>query len=253
MAEVKNLWATDADDSSLQSKSGGKFGLNTGNITLFEYTDKAGKDSSEGHAVDIHFTVGDREYRRRLYFNVGGEVFAGDKRLKPGEEGYDDAFGADLVQKIALIKQALESVGVTKEAIAAVAATLSPDFKDTIENAKKMLSLVPADYTKKSVDGFLEYQWSIREGSDRTFLELPGNCKGGRVLVPAQAPVGKWTEVRSEEEGLHYVDDAGNKHPFSRNENYMKSNRAIPQGAGYENVNSSTVTPAQTAQKSTWD
>ena len=67
--EKKGFGFIDDNSKDLQSKakSRGEFGLNTGNISVFVYNDKAGKDSSAGDAVDITFKVKEQEYRRRVY------------------------------------------------------------------------------------------------------------------------------------------------------------------------------------------
>lgn len=239
MSQVKNIFGFNDTDESLKGKSGGgKFGLNTGTISLLAFTDKAGKDGAPGNAVDIHFKIGDREYRRRL-FDSTGQTLNGKKNTKvaPGEEGYDDLYFEDMGTKIAVIKHALKAVGVTQEMIDKVSATLDPT--KITEGLQTLLSLVPADYQNKPVDAFLEYQWNIAEGQDKTYPELPKNMKGGRFLSPSVKPTGQWNEVINED-GLTYVDDAGNVHPFDRNASFMESNKAVQQfadGSGSTNQN----------------
>ncbi len=247
MSEVKNIFSVNDTDESLKSKSGGKFGLNHGFVSLIEFTDKAGKDKSDGNAVDVHVTIGDREYRRRLYETTGALFGKNNTKVNPGEEGYEELYFEDMGQKIAVIKHALKAVGVTQQAIDAVVATIDPS--NIIAGIKSLLTLVPAGYQKKPVDAFLEYQWEISEGQDRTFPELPKNMKGGAFLVAEVKPVGKWSEVRTED-GLEYLDDSKNKHPFNRNKSFMESNKAIQQSIGA--VSNPSTPTAETAKKSTW-
>lgn len=249
MSEVKNFFAVSDTDESLKSKSGGKFGLNHGFITKIEFTDKAGKDESAVNAVDIWVLIGDREYRRRLYETTGPLYGANNTKVNPGEEGYDALYYDDMVQKMAVIKHSLRAVGVTEQQINTLIATLDPT--KAAEGMKKLTELVPAGFQKQPIDVFLEYQWEIQEGQDRTYPELPKNMKGGAFLSPEVKPVGKWTEIRNDE-GLHYVDDSGNKHAFTRNQTYMESKKAIQQGVGAsQDVLANAATPT-TAQKSTW-
>jgi len=83
------------------------------------------------------------------------------------------------------------------------------------------------------VDIFLEYQWTIREGYDRTFLEIPRSVKMGEFICP-QTEV-EWTP-KNVNGYLTYVDKDENKHPFVRSGNYMQSNRAIAQTKQVEPV-----------------
>lgn len=248
------------EDESLKGKSGGgKFGLNVGTISKLEFTDTAGKDNGPGNAVDIWFKVGERDYRRRLY-ETTGELY-GKKNVKvgPEDEGYADLYKEDMTQKMAVINHAVKAVGVTGEQLAKALATPATSFTDWCQ---KVLSLVPADFATKPVDGFLEYQWEIAEDQDRTYPELPKNMKGGAFLKPSVKAVGQWKEeltwTNSDNEtvtGLRYVDDAGNVHPFDRNQNYMDSPKGTPQGAGAPVSASNALNnavPATDAKKSNW-
>lgn len=229
-------------DESLKGKSGGGvFGLNEAvNITVLEYNGNAGKDGAEADAVDITVTVGDREMRRRIY-NVT-RVFdnKNNELTDPNSQEYIKIYNANMSQAMAVVVHALKAVGVTQEQINAALATPPADFKGW---AQIVTALKPADFATRPVDAFLEYQWVISDDQDRTFLEVPKNMKGGRFLAPALAPVGEWKEEREWVEtkqdgtsqnikGLRYVDTAGNVHPFTRNQNYMESNKAIQQTEG---------------------
>lgn len=242
----------DEDDSLKSKAAGGKFGLNTGVISKLEFLSTAGKDNGPGNAVDIWFLLGEREYRRRIYETTGQLFGKKDVRLNPGEEGYDDLYRVDMTQKMAVINHALKAVGVTQEAISKVLASGATDFTDW---CNKVLSLVPAGFQNKPVDAFLEYQWEIAEDQDKTYVELPKNMKGGAFLKSSVIPVGgTWTEVRNDK-GLHYVDSAGNIHPFDRDIAFMESNKAIQQGVGAPVANSGAAAlnnAANTADKSTW-
>lgn len=239
-------------DKELQGKSSGNFGLNAAvNVTLLAYTDKAGKkdadgNATEGHAFDIHVQVKDREYRTRIYDLTGSDLYNTKNQLvKPGEEGYDLLYKAEGGQRVAVIKHAIKSVGVTDAQIDAMQPTSFVDF------FQKASALVPQGYQTKQVDVFLEYQYTPND-EGKTFLQLPRNMKGGPFMIPAVKPNGAWKEIRTEDEPLAYSDDSGQKHPFTRNENFMTSEKAIQQGVEGQATNAAAPVTATPAKSTTW-
>ena len=248
-----NPFAINDTDESLKAKSGGVFGLNQGNVTEFEYKDK-NKDGETSHSVIIGVQIGDRTYRRFFYFNADEKVYVKGELSDSSAEGYWEAYGAVLVQRIAVIKHALKAVGVTQQQIDQVVSQIDPS--DIVGGVKMLLELLPGDYKTKPVDVFLEYQWSIKKDQKETFLEVPDSMKGGIFLIPAVQPTGKWTEVRNED-GLSYVDNAGSIHPISRSAGYLDSPRAEKQTlegnakTASNGFNSAASNP-QSAAKSTW-
>jgi hypothetical protein len=229
----KTAWGFQNDnDESLKTKQGGKFGLNASFITKFEYNGLAGKDETAADAIDITVKVGEKEYRSRIY-DITGDLFKGDSKLSPGEEGYAELYNAEKKQREAVVIHTVKAFGTTEDQIkAALQNGNVVDFKSW---AIAMCGTKPADFATKPVDSFLEYQWNIQEGNERTFLQLPKNMKGGRFLTPHVAPVGAWEEV-NDAEGLRYVDSAKNEHPFSRDANFMGSNKAKLQVEGEDAV-----------------
>lgn len=248
--DFNQIFSTTDTDKTLQGKASGNFGLNGPvNVTKLEYTNKAGKKDeagqpTEGHAFDIHVQIKDRDYQLRIYDPTGSQMLdKNNNRINPGEEGYDALFKADATQRVAVIKHAIKSVGVTDAQIDAIIPTVT-SFTDFFV---KLGNLVPAQFQTKPVDVFLEYQWQPSEGQTVTYLQLPKNMKGGPFLI-AHVP-GKFTENRVDG-GLVYLDEAGNKHPFERNEGFMDSAKANQQGG---TNNTTKQAPAgQTAKSSTW-
>ena len=233
MSTEKTAWGFQNDnDDSLKSKTGGKFGLNNANITVFEYNPNAGKDESAADAIDITIAVGDKEYRTRIY-DITGDLFKGDNKIGPDEPGYVELYNAEKKQREAVVVHVVKAFGVTEDQI--VNALRNGNVTNFATWAQAMCSLKGADFATKPVDVFLEYQWTIQEGQERTYLQLPKNMKGGRFLSPAVNGTGAW-EVVSDEEGLRYVDSAKNEHPFSRSKNYMESYKAIQQIEGEEDA-----------------
>lgn len=247
---TKTAWGFQNDnDESLKSKTGGKFGLNEGFITKFEYNANAGKDESPADAIDITAVVGEREYRLRVY-DITGDLFKGDNKISPDEPGYAELYNAEQKQRQAVIVHTVKAFGVTEEQIKTALQTGNPTNFATW--AQIMCSLKGADFATKPVDIFLEYQWSIKDENDRTYLQLPSNMKGGRFLAPHVSPVGAWEAV-TDTNGLRYVDSAKNEHPFNRSANYMDSNKANQQVEGEDNSSAGSGAMAgTTATQSKW-
>ena len=251
MSTEKTAWGFQNDnDDSLKSKTGGKFGLNNANITKFEYNPNAGKDESAADAIDITVAIGDKEYRTRIY-DITGDLFKGDNKIAEGEPGYIELYNAEKKQREAVIVHTVKAFGTTEDQIkAALQNGNVTDFKSW---AIAMCSTKGAGFEAKPVDVFLEYQWTIQEGNERTYLQLPKNMKGGRFLAPGVAPAGAWEKV-SDADGLRYVDAAKNEHPFNRSKNYMESNKAMQQIEGEEPTSAvgDAAPVGTTATKSKW-
>lgn len=253
MSEVKTVWGFQNDnDEALKSKQGGKFGLNSAFITKLEYNPNAGADESLADAIDIHVTIGDKEYRSRIY-DITGDLFKGDNKITPEEPGYNALYNAEKKQREAVVVHAVKALGATEAQIKA--ALQNGNVTNFATWAQAMCNIKGADFATTPIDAFVEYQWTIGEGNERTFLQLPKNMKGGRFLSPAVAAVGAWETV-NDADGLRYVDQASNEHPFSRSKNYMESNKAIQQIEGEDSPSNSdggsANGPAAAPAKSKW-
>lgn len=248
MTQTGFNFATVSDDNdSLQSKQGGKFGLNTNcTFSLIDFTDKAGKDNSDGNAVDINILIGDREYKRRVYDPEGKNLYGkNNTQVAPGEEGYQELLNAELNQTTAMLVHAVKAAGVTPEALNTTLAAAKPaSFAAFVQIC---ISLLPADYKKRPIDVFLQYQWAISDGQTRTFLELPKNMKQKYWVVPSTPGV-EWKEIR-DEKGIIYIDDKGNKHKIEKSASFVESNFAKQQNLT-DSV--SSLENAGSADKSEW-
>lgn len=220
----------DDNDSSLQSKAGGKFGLNTGFLTVFEYNPTAGADGAAADAIDITVMIEQKEFRRRIYDITGPLYNKDNEQVEPGGEGYTELYNTELKQRMAVITHVVKATGVTDEQIKTALATPPADFAAW---AKIMTSLPADDAKTKPVDVFLEWEWQIGEGNTQTFLQLPKNMKGGRFICASVPNNGGWKEVR-DEKGLRYVDAAGTEHPFTRSVDFISGPKGNQQKEGEE-------------------
>ena len=216
---------TDDADEGLRSKSGAKFGLNQSvNLTKFEYNPNAGKDGVEADALDITVQIGDRENNMRLYAvsrifdGKGGEIT--DVNSEEYIKKYNEA-QTQLSATVTHILKAFRSEEDIKNA-------MSAGFTSFADWAKVCQGLMPEGFEKQPVDVFMEWQWNISDGQDRTYLQLPKNMKGGYWICKAQE--GNFTENR--DPGLKYVNEGGAEHAFTRSANYMESPKANQQTEG---------------------
>jgi len=251
---VKNTWGVNPEgkiqsdtDKSLQSASGGAFGLNKGFITKFEYNANAGKDDSPADAIDFTIKVGEKEFKSRVY-DITGPLYKNSEQIEPDAEGYNDLFNSELKQRQAVITHVCKALGITEKQIEV--AVKNGGVTDFASWANVITSLKPANFVEIPIDVFLEYQWSIKGDNNRTFLQLPKNMKGGRFLSPHIIPNGKWTE--NKEEGLKYIDAGGAIHPFTKSENFMESNKAIQQIEGEENIKDKQEDEGVANKQSAW-
>lgn len=237
----------DDTDESLKSKASGKFGLNRGFLAKFELNKNAGQDGAAQDALDITIKIEDREYRQRIYPVSKVYDSNGNELTDTSSEAYVKAYNETWKQKNAVAIHILKAFRTEDDIKSALAGATSFESWATI-----LSGLVPDDATAKPLDVFLEYQWNIAEGQDRTFLQLPGNMKGGYFVCAAQP--GNWDAV-VDENGLVYKNESGAEHPFSRNANYMGGNKANQQIEGQETSNamngSATGSPAD-AKSGTW-
>ena len=236
MSEVQNqgflFGQVNDQDESLKSKVGGVFGLNPGVFfTNIAYNPNAGKDGAAADAVEVAVKIGDREYRKNIY-DLTGEIYnSNNEMVAPGGEGYAEAYNSLMKQRMAVIIHAVKATGVTQEMLDTALATPLSNF---VEWAKVVTALVPTDYKSRPIDCFLQYQWKMKKDQDRTYLELAENMKGGRFLCPSIAHQGSWTAV-NDDNGLRYLDEAGQEHPFTRSKNFMESPKAYRQVDGEDN------------------
>lgn len=247
-AQMMGFGYIDDTDESLKSKSGGVFGLNTpAFLTKFELNPNAGADGAAQDAIDITIQVEDKEFRSRIYPTTKVYDKDGNELTDKTTPEYVKAYNLDWSQKNAVIVHLLKAFRTEEEIKAALATPLN-SFADF---ARVVTGLLPAEAEKKVLDVFLEYQWNIGDGQDRTYLQLPRNMKGGYFVCASVTPNGAWTKVQ-DDKGLRYVDAQGNEHPFTRDKNFMSGNKANQQIEGEEASNAALNNAASSASEGTW-
>ncbi len=207
------------------SIGGLSFGLNSGNtrMTKFEFNPNGGKDGTEADCLDIVFTVDTKEifYRifpiKRIYSSKGQQIT--DKT----DPEYPAALSKAIKEFNGNITHIL-SAFISKDALKQLFNVPIKDFKQFIEVAKSGL---PPDFDKVILDIFGQYQYTISGDNDKTFVRLPTKVKHGKWICRHIAPVGEWK--KSTANGLKYIDDENNVHPFERTSWFMSSNYANQQ------------------------
>lgn len=228
----------DDTDDSLQPKAGGVFGLNAGTATLQKFSFREASPAvaaSEGvpekkevsESIEVEVLVGDKVFKD--WINPITKVFGKNNAELTDKTSaeYINNYNAAMKQQGAIVTHYLKSVGVPEATIkATLTATPITSFADY---GRRVTGMIPVNASTVALDVFLEYQYNIADGQDRTWLTLPKNMKGGYFITQAQP--GKWTEQRVDGT-LKYVNESGATHPFDRDKNFMESNKAKQQGAG---------------------
>jgi hypothetical protein len=238
----------DDADESLKSKSGGVFGLNTSVfLTKFELNPNAGADGAAQDAIDITIQIEDREFRNRIYPTTKVYDKDGNELTDKTSSEYIKAYNADWKQKNAVITHILKCFRTEDE----IKQALSTPLNSFADFARVVTGLLPVDSEKKPLDVFLEYQWTIGSGQDRTYLQLPRNMKGGYWICDSVQANGTWTKI-VDDKGLRYVDVQDNEHPFTRDKNFMSGNKANQQIEGEEASNAALESAASSASDGKW-
>ena len=238
------------EDNSLKSKGASvKFGLNTGKLTKFQYTEESGKEKN-AKAIEIEITIGDKVFM--TWINEVTKVFGKNGELTDTEsEEYKKNYTIAVNQARGIITHFLKifyKEDVLKTRIVA------NGIKNLVDYMKFASEGVNAGIKAQgdNIDIFLQYQWKISAGQNVTFLEIPKNMKDGGFVCKAIKPVGNWVEVRNEN-GLSYKDEKGNEHTFTRNTDYLKSNKAIQQGTKDDSSESTAMNAgSQDSKQSAW-
>lgn len=193
-----------------------KFGLNRGYCDYL--TMKTTKDGVP--YVEVKFMIDDKFFKQQAFFAkdyvyVKGEKSSDQEDIRKHNDG--------VVKWAAHIARAVVGFDEVKK-------VLDQDMKFS-KQLEAICDLVP-NRAPQEIDIFLEYQYSPREGQNRTYLQVPNNLGSGFFCAKHE---GDAKEVRVQEfddktdEALFYEVN-GKKHAFKRNGWYMGSNFAKQQG-----------------------
>lgn len=207
------------------------FGLIAGVTYLkkFEWIPNGGKDGAEGEALEIVFDIMGTEKGYRKFPITKAFLSNGGETTDPNSREFKEA-----AQNLSACITHILHCFVDSEKLKANFNRPIGSFKEYCQIAMQVL---PADFSSKPLDIFMQYQWNLKEGQSKTYLEIPNSMKSGKWLCPTVAVTGEWKEVRKAEasdndaNALLYVDSESpaNIHPFKRYGRYMKSNSAIQQ------------------------
>lgn len=209
------------------------FGLNAGVTFLksFNYIPNGGKDGAEQDALEIIFEINGTEKSYRKF-----PVTKAYKKVKKGEpqEETTDPKAKEFMEAVDELNSSIVHIlraFVDNMAIEAALAKKITSFKDFCNITA---GLLPKNYPELPLDIFLQYQWEISSGKEKTYLDIPKKVKQGKWLC--KAVPGNWIEVKvpnpqeKTREALVYVKEGTEeKHPFSRNGWFMLSNYATQQ------------------------
>lgn len=261
MSDEVNTSGYGYQDDTPQSRISYGFGLNAGTARLvkFEWTNMAGKDNTEGEALDIQFAIEGTE--KPVNFRLFPVVKGFKKDGTPIEDPKSPEFQSALKDFNATVMHVLHCFSTPEELKAAFNVPIA-NFKDFCRIA---MSQLPKDYDKVPLDIFFQWQYSIKGDNKQTYLEIPRKMNNGKWLCVAVVPVGEWKEVRHPNPvdntplALKYVDNAGNVHPFQRNGYFLlhpngfqqkEEETEIPDEVPQNGSSASPETPAGTS--GTW-
>lgn len=245
------------------------FGLNAGATYLkkFEWIHNGGADGAEKEALEIIFTINGTDKSYRKFPVTQGFGKNGETITDPNSVEFKEA-----VNTFNSVVTHILHCFVSTE-------TLKKALNVPIDSFKKFCtiaaSILPKNFNEIKLDIFMQYQWSIRAGQNRTYLEIPSSMKNGKWLCPAVEPLpdaegnnAEWKEVRkkdpadNDQKALIYLDGAGNIHPFTRYGRYVngalanqqKSEEAEQQEAAAANISQggSSEAPAAGQAEAGW-
>ena len=203
------------------------FGLNQKvNMTKFEWTNKAGSGGTEGEAIDISFQIkGDEHPLNVRIFPFKAINWATRESITNVEDAdykkQQNSYNANIMH----IMEAF----VEKEELMKKMENFKPEKgKEFSQFIKYLMSLLPKDFASKELDLFLQYQNKITGNNKVTFLEVPKNRTHGNYVCAHVPPVGIW-KVEKDDNGMRYVDNEGNIHPFVKSSYFLSSNASKQQ------------------------
>lgn len=252
-----NMYGYSSDEmASVPFNFGGNFGVTY--MTKFEWIHNGGKDGAEQEALEIIFNINGTEKSYRKFPVTQG--------FDKNNQAVKDPNSAEFKEAVLTFNSVITHILHCYMDETTLKAGLNRPIRSFKEFCEIAASLLPKDFTTEKLDIFMQYQWNIRQGQNRTFLEIPNSMKNGKWLCKAMQPVGEWKEFKkdlvgladNDQNALYYADEAGNRHLFSRHGRYMKGNlanmqktkEAEQQDQAASNIAHNTNTPPPAAGQS---
>ena len=221
-----------SDDTS--SSSALKFGLNQKvKLTKFEYYPAIEfKNGDYAEGIEAEVNVNGITLRMNIYPTTK-VYFKNEEITNPKHPEFRK--GVTLLKKrIFHIAKCFASEAQLIEAVA-----IPKNFGDFV-NA--IIATFEDGWQNKELDLFLQYQWQLKEGAERKYLEIPKKTSQGPFLIPHVSSVfsevkvndGKVTvggelienfdvKLPKKDTALAYLDFKNEFHPFHRGEWFMEN------------------------------
>jgi hypothetical protein len=206
-------------------------GLNVATLMSLEYN-----ATGWGHeCVDISFDVEGREYRVRLIPPAAQRIDWENNLTYPEIKDPTPAQTKKYEGMMSRLGNYL-----TDLALSYVSQEELEKFNETVEKYDTLQKYVKAykRLISKNIDNpihiWLQYEKKGKEGTTYKYLRVPSwNETYGQVFSKVVIPVDaegntedSWTEVKSQDKGIRYVDGAGNSHPIYANPKFLQSPHA---------------------------
>tara|TARA_R110000851_G_scaffold41093_11_gene103406 strand:- start:764 stop:1543 length:780 start_codon:yes stop_codon:yes gene_type:complete len=184
-----------------------KFGLNQkAKLTKFEYNPaiefKSG-DTGEGIEAEIKLESG---------LDLKMNIYPTTKVYVDGNEVTDTAHPA-FRKGVTILKQRLFHIAkcFSSEEDLIKAVAIPKNFGDFVNS---IVGTFEKGWQEKELDLFMQYQWQLKEGAERKYLEIPKKTSQGAFLVPHIE--GQFCEVKVNDgiayaEGIQFGEVSGKK------------------------------------------
>ena len=198
----------------------GRFGKNDAVLTKFEYTDAGGASGATQDALLVTFKVGEADFNYRIFPpKVFGSMDVNSEEYKVALKKAED-------QVSTAISQITESIVDNNLIVQAMQASKPSTFKEYVQVMERLIKNT-ANWDKKELDLFLNWQKAPGTNQNKTFLEVPRqtilNFSNSIFVTAKQA--GTWTEDNTDGK-LVYRNAEGNLHPIKRDKWFMSQNYA---------------------------
>jgi len=209
------------DDSVVERKEGGRFGLNEN----AHFTDFAIREDKNGNPyVAYTVRIGDREYYGSIFFpKYGDQLYHKGERIGTDHSEYAEQFKNRMKTAQRTLTHVLKAAGVNPKSLEEEFTTPAKTLEEYLRRSIKYL---PSNYKEVPVDVFLQYG-NPDPNTGIKYLRIPRSIGYGFFIVPHVDPAGQWKEVRTDKK-LYYEDDNKILHPFKRSEFFLNSPHAHP-------------------------